>query len=85
MKYLLYSVYWPDMVNRMRHNRAQRGNTRSHDALKKAQLAVCKDCGAKKLPHRLCLNCGKYNGKKIIDVHGKIVKKEAKVKKASKK
>jgi large subunit ribosomal protein L32 len=72
------------MVNRMRHNRAQRGNTRSHHALKAAVLSTCPDCGAKKLNHKVCMNCGKYNGKVIIDVLAKVAKKEKKAKQTTK-
>ncbi len=70
------------MVNRMRHNRAQRGNTRSHHALKATSLSTCADCGAKKLNHRVCMTCGKYNGKVVIDVLAKATKKANKAKAA---
>ena len=68
------------MVNRMRHNRSQRGTTRSHHALTAQGLSVCPDCSAKRLNHRACTNCGKYNGKVVIDVLAKTVKKEKKLK-----
>ena len=29
-------------------------------------LSVCPNCGAKKLPHRVCDSCGYYKGKQII-------------------
>jgi len=66
------------MVIRMRHNRAQRGDTRSHHALKAVQFSVCPDCNAKKLNHRVCSNCGKYRGRVVLDVLAKTVKKEKK-------
>jgi large subunit ribosomal protein L32 len=68
------------MVNRMRHNRSHRGNVRSHHALKATDLSVCKDCGAKRLNHRVCSNCGKYKGRVVIDVNAKAVKREKKAK-----
>ena len=68
------------MVNRMRHNRAQRGDTRSHHALTAQSLSVCPDCQAKRLSHKVCSNCGKYNGRVVIDVMAKTVKKEKKLK-----
>lgn len=64
----------------MRHNRSQRGNTRSHHALKATDLSVCPDCGAKRLNHKVCNNCGKYNGRVVIDVLAKVAKKEKKTK-----
>ena len=72
------------MVNRMRHNRSQRGTTRSHHALVAPGLSVCPDCNAKKLNHKVCANCGKYNGRVVIDVMAKTVKKEKKLKAKSK-
>jgi large subunit ribosomal protein L32 len=68
------------MVVRMRHNRAQRGDTRSHHALKEQSFSTCPDCGAKKLNHKVCPACGKYKGKVVIDVLAKTVKKDKKAK-----
>ncbi len=68
------------MVIRMRHNRAQRGNTRSHHALTAQGLSVCPDCQAKRLNHKVCTNCGKYNGRQVLDVMAKTIKKEKKLK-----
>ncbi len=68
------------MVNRMRHNRAQRGDTRSHHALKARGLSICPDCKAKKSNHKICANCGKYNGRMVLDVLAKTAKKEKKLK-----
>jgi large subunit ribosomal protein L32 len=68
------------MVNHMRHNRSRVGMTRSHHALKAQGLSVCPDCQAKRLSHKVCANCGKYNGRVVIDVMAKTVKKEKKLK-----
>ncbi len=68
------------MVNRMRHTRAHTANRRSHHALKARTFALCSECGAPKMNHALCLNCGKYKGKVIVDVNAALVKKEKKVK-----
>ena len=40
---------------------------RSHHALTAAQLATC-SCGALRRPHTVCGECGKYNGRVVIDV-----------------
>ena len=68
------------MVNHMRHNRSQRGSVRSHHALKATSLSVCPDCNAKRISHKVCVNCGKYNGRVVIDVMAKTIKKEKKLK-----
>ena len=72
------------MVNHMRHNRSQVGTVRSHHALKAKGLSVCPDCNAKRLSHKVCANCGKYNGRVVIDVMAKTIKKEKKLKAQSK-
>jgi large subunit ribosomal protein L32 len=66
------------MVNRMRHTRSHTANRRSHHALEKQTLSLCPDCGAPKMSHRMCLNCGKYKGKLIVDVQAALVRKEKK-------
>lgn len=37
----------------------------SHFALKKKDLAKCESCGADKMPHKACLDCGSYKGRKV--------------------
>jgi len=55
------------MVVRMRRNRSQTAKRRSHHALTSAHLAKC-ECGASRLSHRVCPECGKYKGRVVIDV-----------------
>lgn len=66
------------MVNRMRHNRSQRGSTRSHHALKGLALTKCTDCNSAVIRHQACSNCGKYKGKVVIDLKAKSVKAKGK-------
>jgi len=72
------------MVVRMRHNRSQTGNTRSHHALVAPLLTLCKECGSPKAQHSVCMVCGKYKGRQVVDVHSKIAKKDKKVKEKTK-
>jgi large subunit ribosomal protein L32 len=51
----------------MRRNRSQTAKRRSHHALRATGVQKC-ECGALRLPHRACAECGKYNGRVIIDV-----------------
>ncbi len=60
----------------MRHTRAHTKNRRSHHALKAATLAVCKNCGAEHRPHHMCLECGFYKGRQVMDLAAKKAKRE---------
>ena len=68
------------MSVRMRHTRAHTANRRSHHALVEARLSKCIKCGAAHLRHRMCMKCGTYRGKEIIDMNAKIEKKMTKKK-----
>jgi len=59
------------MVIRMRHTRAHTANRRSHHALKAPTLVVCANCGAKHRPHHMCLDCGYYKGRMVVDMAAK--------------
>lgn len=71
------------MVVRMRKNRSQTAKRRSHHALTATRAAKC-ECGALRMPHRACSNCGKYNGKVIIDVVGRTKRDQRRTKKKQK-
>ncbi len=71
------------MVVRMRHTRAHTANRRSHHALKGQRFSKCAKCGADHLRHRVCLACGTYKGKEVINVLAKVNKRTAKAAAAS--
>ncbi|MEK7531606.1 MAG: 50S ribosomal protein L32 [Patescibacteria group bacterium] len=52
----------------MRHTRAHTKNRRAHHALKNPGMAKCGNCGAPHSPHRVCMSCGFYRGRKVIDM-----------------
>jgi large subunit ribosomal protein L32 len=64
----------------MRSTRGHTRNIRSHHALKGVHFLKCKKCGEEILPHTLCLNCGTYKDREVIDVLAKLTKKERKKK-----
>jgi large subunit ribosomal protein L32 len=66
------------MVNRMRHTRAHTANRRSHHALKERNLSMCPKCGAPKLNHAMCTNCGTYKDRAVVDVQAAVIKKQKK-------
>jgi large subunit ribosomal protein L32 len=49
-------------------SQGRRDRRRAHDALPSRQLVTCSNCGEKRLPHRVCPNCGHYAGREVIEV-----------------
>ena len=47
--------------------RAKRDKRRSHDALATPARSNCPQCGAPKLPHRVCGSCGTYRNRTVIE------------------
>jgi large subunit ribosomal protein L32 len=51
-----------------RHTRSRRDKRRANWKIKSPELTLCPDCQEPKLPHRVCMSCGTYNGKTILEV-----------------
>jgi large subunit ribosomal protein L32 len=66
----------------MRSTRSHTGNRRSHHALEGAALSTCGNCKALHQAHHVCMNCGHYNGRKVIDLAAKATAKAKKSKAA---
>ena len=64
----------------MRHTRAHTANRRSHHALKATNLSTCSHCGASHRPHHMCLSCGYYNGRQVMDLASEKAKRDARIK-----
>jgi len=67
-------------VPKQRHTKSRRDRRRSHHALEKRNFSVCAKCGFAIMSHHVCQNCGTYAGREVIDVLGKLTKKEKKAK-----
>ena len=61
-----------------RHSKSRRDKRRAQWKIKSPNLSRCPQCGAPKLPHRVCPECGYYEGREIIPPKKK--KKEEKKK-----
>lgn len=80
-------------VPRHKHTRSSVGQRRMHIFITPAALTSCPKCAKPTKPHMVCKNCGYYKGREVINVLGKLTKKEKKhkekemkdVEKASKK
>jgi large subunit ribosomal protein L32 len=49
-------------------SRGRRDRRRAHHALKSRNLVQCSNCGEPRLPHHVCMSCGFYQGREIIEV-----------------
>lgn len=56
------------------------GKSRMHKYINRVALNVCPKCKKPILSHAVCLNCGSYKGKEVIDVLKALTKKEKKAK-----
>lgn len=48
-----------------KRTRKGRKNRAVYARMKKTTLATCSECEKPVLPHRACLSCGHYGGKKV--------------------
>lgn len=55
-------------VPKRKTSKARRDKRRTHWKLTIPGLVECPQCHELKLPHRVCLNCGFYKGKEVMDV-----------------
>jgi len=62
----------------MRSTRSHTGNRRSHHALEAMRMSTCANCAAPHRSHTVCMNCGWYKGRKVLDLAAKAVKKAKK-------
>lgn len=53
-------------VPKSRHTKSKRDRRRSQISLTKKELMVCSNCGEKKLPHRVCEECGHYKKEEVL-------------------
>ncbi len=53
-------------VPKGRTSKQRKRTRRAHWKLSAPTLAECPQCHQKKLPHRVCKNCGYYNGRLVV-------------------
>lgn len=51
-----------------KHSKSRRDKRRANWKITVPNFSVCPECQEPKLPHRVCMSCGTYNGKKILEV-----------------
>lgn len=52
-------------------SRSRRDKRRTHQRLTVPQYTTCPQCQEVILPHRVCIECGFYNGQEIIKLEEK--------------
>ncbi len=55
-------------VPKRKVSKARRDKRRANWKLTAPQLVRCPECGAYRLPHRICPACGMYNGRSYAKV-----------------
>lgn len=53
-------------VPKRRTSRSKQGSRRSHHHARPPQVQYCSHCNEPVLPHRVCPNCGYYQGREVI-------------------
>jgi large subunit ribosomal protein L32 len=54
-------------VPKRRTSHARQGKRRSHLHVKAPQIQYCPHCNDPVLPHRVCTNCGHYQGRLVVE------------------
>lgn len=53
-------------VPKRRTSRSRQGTRRSHHHVTPVQIQFCANCNEPVLPHRVCPNCGYYQGRYAV-------------------
>jgi len=55
-------------VPKERIPKSKQGKRRSHLHVKPLQVQYCSRCNEPVLPHRVCPNCGHYQGREVVQM-----------------
>jgi large subunit ribosomal protein L32 len=58
-------------VPKRRTSKSKQGHRRSHHFVVPKGVQYCARCNEPVLPHRVCPNCGYYQGREVIQMEGK--------------
>jgi len=53
---------------KQRVTRHRQGNRRRHHFIQALNLVTCRNCGDWKRPHHVCMTCGTYRGRQVIQI-----------------
>jgi large subunit ribosomal protein L32 len=57
-------------VPKRRTSHSRKGMRRSHHHITPTQVQYCPHCEQPVLPHRVCSNCGFYQGREVVQAEG---------------
>ncbi|HTE06885.1 MAG TPA: 50S ribosomal protein L32 [Planctomycetota bacterium] len=55
-------------VPKRKTSKARKRKRRAHLALDLPATSLCSRCGAEKVPHAVCSNCGYYRGRDVLNL-----------------
>jgi large subunit ribosomal protein L32 len=56
-------------VPKKRTSKSRKGMRRAHDGIKyTAAVDTCASCGEPKLRHHVCMSCGQYKGRQVLEI-----------------
>lgn len=58
-------------VPKRRTSKSRKGHRRSHHNVTAKGVQYCPRCNEPVLPHRVCPNCGHYQGREVINMEEK--------------
>jgi large subunit ribosomal protein L32 len=53
-----------------KHTKARQGGRSAHHFRTAPNISKCPNCGAAAMPHRVCKECGFYNGRQVFETPG---------------
>ena len=62
---------------KQRVTRARQGMRRQHHKLTAPHLVTCPNCRALKVSHRVCMSCGYYAGRQVVDIELRTPRRES--------
>ena len=54
-----------------RHSSSRQGKRRGEQKIRVPSISVCPNCKSPKLPHRVCMVCGHYKGRQVVEIKQK--------------
>ena len=59
-------------VPKKRRSKSKKRTIKANWKVKAPNLRACSNCGEFGLPHRVCMSCGFYGGKQVIQIKEKV-------------